>query len=158
MTLTSELTPTAKEVKPINFLCFRTETTISQLVEFLPVAKDLQKEAVNHDLRMVGPVHWHYVGFTGDASKPFVLEIAIPVDQIPVEYDGSFHFKRTETFRCVSLVHEGPWSSLPDTYGVLMQFVAANKMIPLGANREIYLNADFQFPEANVTEVQIGIQ
>lgn len=158
MTLTSELTPAVKEVKPINFLYFRTETTVARLVDFLPVAKDLQKEAVNCDLRMVGPVHWHYFGFTGDESKPFVLEVAIPVDEIPGDYDGSFHFKRTEAFRCASLVHEGPWNDLPDTYHSLMQFVASNKLTPVGVNREIYLNADFQFPEANVTEVQIGIQ
>ena len=155
---TKQAEPVAKEVKPINFLFHRAETTIAQLADFLLVAKDLQREAVTHNLRIVGPVHWHYFGFMGDESKPFTLEVALPVDSVPVDYDGSFHFKRTEPFRCVSLVHEGPWTELPRAYGVLMEYLASNKLIPTAANREIYLNADFENPEANVTEVQIGIR
>jgi len=158
MVTVAERTPVRKEVKPINFLFYRTQTTVGQLVNFLNVAKDLQKEAVQYHLRMVGPVHWHYFGFAGDESKEFTLEVAVPVEQIPAEYDGSFHFKRTEPFRCVALQHEGPWLDLPQAYGVLFQYIQMNGLRPTGANREIYLQADFQHADANVTEVQIGIE
>jgi effector-binding domain-containing protein len=153
-----QVEPVSKEVKPINFLFHRAETTVAQLADFLPVAKDLQREAVVNNLRIVGPVHWHYFGFTGDESKPFTLEVAFPVDGVPTDYDGSFHFKRTEPFRCMSLLHEGPWEELPRTYGLLMQHIATQNLVPTAANREIYLNADFEHPEANMTEVQIGIR
>jgi effector-binding domain-containing protein len=149
--------PVMKHVKPANFLFFRTETTVNQLADFLPIAKDLQREAVNYNLRISGPVHWHYFGFMGDDSKPFTLEVAIPVDDIPQDYDGSFHFKRTEPFPCLSMVHEGGWQSLPETYGKLMREIMERKLQPIGNNRELYINADFRNPEANVTEVQIGV-
>jgi len=147
-----------KEIKPINFLCFRTETTISELGKYIGgVAKDLFREAVKHDLSVTGPVQWHYFGFMGDVQKPFTLEIALPVGEVLPEYDGVFHFKRTEPFKCLSVVHEGSWSEMGQSYGKLMQFIAENKLQPVAVNREVYMNADFNYPEANVTEIQVGI-
>jgi hypothetical protein len=146
-----------KEVKSINFLFFRTETYIHELASFFPVAGQLFSEAVNHKLTITGPIHWHYHGFMGDVSKPFILEVALPVGEVLTEYDGAFHFKRTEPFKCVSAVHEGNWLDLPASYGKLMEFMTANKLTPTAQNREIYVNSDFNYPEANTTEVQIGI-
>ena len=146
-----------KEVKPVNFLFFRTETKVTELGNFLPVAKDLFKEAVKLDLWVTGPVHWHYYGFAGDEKKPFTLEIALPVATLPEQYDGKFHLKRTEPFRCVSDVHEGNWFEIPNTYRKIMEFVSSNGLMPIGVNRELYINADFSHPEANVTEIQLGV-
>ncbi len=153
----SEYVPTLKLVKPINFLLFRTETTVGELGNFLPVANDLFKEAFENKLRITGPVHWHYFGFEGDESKPFTLEIALPVAEVIREYDGKFHFKRTEPFSCASIIHEGNWLEIPSSYGRLMQFISNRNLKPVGMNREIYINADFTNPEANITEVQLGI-
>lgn len=145
-----------KEVKPTNFLFARIETTVMELVNHLPVSQLIFKEAVEMGLTITGPVHWHYFGFT-DVQKPFTLEIALPVSSVLSDYDGVFHFKRTEPFRCVSLVHEGPWLQIPESYSKLMEFMNVNKLIPNGNNREVYMNVDFQNTEANVTEIQMGI-
>lgn len=147
-----------KEVKPINFLFYRTETTIAELGSFFPISGQLFREAVQLGLTITGPIHWHYHGFMGDVTKPFILEISLPVAEIVEEYDGTFHFKRTEPFKCVTDIHEGNWLEMPQTYGKLMQFMAEQKLTPLAQNREVYVNSDFNHPEANWTEVQIGIQ
>jgi len=146
-----------KEIKPINFLFFRTETTVMELAQFLPVGGQLFEEAVKQKLTITGPVHWHYHGFMGDVTKPFVLEISLPVAQVLEEYDGSFHFKRTEPFRCVTLTHEGAWLEIPHSYEKLMHFVEENKLQPSAQNREVYVNVDFANPSANTTEIQLGI-
>lgn len=146
-----------KEVRPINFLFFRTETKVSDLGNFLPVGQELFKEAVANNLSVTGPIHWHYFGFTGDESQSFTLEIALPVSDVPQEYDGTFHFKRTGTFKCVSTVHEGNWLEIPGSYEKLMQYITTHHLVPNALNREIYVNADFRDPEANVTEIQMGI-
>lgn len=151
-------TPKLREFQPINFLYFRTETKVTELINFLPVAKDLFKEAVRLNLHVSGPVHWHYTGFTGDESQIFTLEVALPVDQIPADYDGSFHFKRTDKFKCVTLTHEGAWTEIPNSYGKLMQFISEKKLHPVAVNRELYINADFANPAANITEIQMGIR
>ena len=147
-----------KEIKPINFLFFRTQTTVNELSNFLTTAKDLYREAVKLDLWVCGPVHWHYFGFTGDFTQPFTLEIALPVDRVIQDYDGPFHFKRTDSFKCATLIHEGNWLEMPNTYAKLMAFITEQGLHPVAANRELYVNADFQNPEANTTEVQIGVQ
>ncbi len=147
-----------KLVKPINFLFFRTETTIPELANFLYVAKELFREAVRKDLTITGPVHWHYFGFKGSPETIFTLEIAIPVSEVDPGDDGVYHFKRADEFKCVSAIHEGSWSDMPATYEKLMKHIADNDLVPIGVNRELYINADFNHPEANVTEIQIGLK
>jgi effector-binding domain-containing protein len=146
-----------KEVKPINFLFFRAETTVNQLVQFIPVAQELFKEAVRYNLAITGPIHWHYFGFEGDLSKTFTLEVSLPIGDIAKEYDGKFHFKRTESFKCVTTTHEGNWLDIPQSYERLMKFIHENRLSPLAINREVYVNTDFKNPEANITEIQIGV-
>lgn len=153
-----EVKPLLKEVKPITFLYFRSETLVQDLGEFIPMAKDLFREAVRWDLHVSGPVHWHYFDFSGDDTKPFTLEVALPVDQVIADYDGPFHFKRTGPFKCVSIVHEGGWLRIPESYSKLMTFITSHNLKPIAANRELYINADFEDPDANITEIQIGIQ
>jgi effector-binding domain-containing protein len=150
-------TPLLKHVKPINFLFFRVETTVKELNQFFWVAPELFKEAIANNLTITGPVHWHYFDFMGDLEKPFTLEISLPVAEVVNDYDGKFHFKRTNEFKCVSLVHEGNWLDLPKSYEALMKFVQTEKLQPAAVNRELYVNVDFNFPEANTTEVQMGI-
>jgi effector-binding domain-containing protein len=145
-----------KEVKPINFIFYRTETTVDNLINLVPKAKELFQEAVQLQLHITGPIHWHYFGFT-DYQKPFTLEIALPVSAIVPDYDGKLHFKRSEPFKCVTAIHEGGWNEIPSTYNKMMQFITKHKMEPSLMNREIYINSDFENPDANVTEIQMGI-
>jgi effector-binding domain-containing protein len=152
----TEYTPMTKQVQPISFIFFRTETTLGELGNFFHVANELYAEALTHKLSVTGPVHWHYFGFT-DASKPFTLEIALPVAEAIREYDGQFHFKRTENFNCVSLIHEGDWLQMLGSYEKIMAYVQAQQLTPAGVNREIYVNVDFVNPQANVTEIQLGV-
>lgn len=150
--------PTIKEVKPINFLYFRAETHADQLLNFIPVARDLFKEAVNYNLHVTGPIHWHYFGFSGDASDLFTLEISLPVSDVIAGYDGNFHFKRTESFRCVALTHEGGWDTLSGSYNKLMEYVKSEHLQPADIVREVYINTDFKNPDANITEIQFGVK
>jgi effector-binding domain-containing protein len=154
----SQPTPVVKEIRPINFLFHRVEVKVKDLADQIPVAKELFKEAAKLDLHPTGPIHWHYIGFTGVASKPFLLEICLPVANVPNDYDGRFHFKRTENFKSVSLLHEGGWNEIPKSYDILMNCVQQHDYQPIGITREVYINADFADPQANVTEIQMGIK
>ncbi len=153
-----EITPRVKEVKPINFLFHRAEVKLSDLANQIPVAKELFKESVRLDLHPSGPIHWHYFGFEGDPTKSFTLEVCLPVASVPADYDGKFHFKRSENFKCASLLHEGGWNEIPKSYGVLMEYMQQHKLQPNGVTRELYINADFVHLDANVTEIQMGVQ
>lgn len=150
--------PILKEVKPITFLYFRAEARVDQLSNFIPVTMELFREAVNYNLHVTGPIHWHYFGFSGNASNSFTLEISLPVSDVIAGYDGNFHFKRTEPFRCVALTHEGGWDSLPVSYEKIMKFIAGKHLEPIEVTREIYVNSDFRDREANVTVIQFGVK
>jgi effector-binding domain-containing protein len=150
-------TPELKTIKPITFLFHRTETMLADLINHVPVGQQLFKEAVDKNLDIAGPVHWHYFGFEGEQQKPFTLEIALPVRNAIPDYDGPFHFKRTENFMCACLTHEGRWDEIPKSYDVLMAFIAKQGRTAQTISREIYVQADFDNQEANVTEIQIGV-
>lgn len=152
----TEYKPMIKQVQPISFLFFRAETTLSELANFFHVAPELYVEASSLKLEVTGPIHWHYFGFT-DGSKPFTLEISLPVAEALREYDGKFHFKRTEDFNCVTLIHEGDWLQITSSYEKLIRFAAEHQLTPAGVNRELYMNVDFVNPQANVTEIQLGV-
>lgn len=149
--------PSLKVVKPINFMFHRAEVKLSDLANQVPVAKELFKESVRLDLHPSGPIHWHYFGFSGDPSTPFTLEVCLPVANVPNDYDGKFHFKRTEAFKCVSIIHEGSWQEIPESYGVIMQYIQQKQLQVRGVTRELYINADFNFLDANVTEIQMSV-
>ena|SRR6476620_4536845 len=149
--------PYLKVVKPINFLFHRAEATLNDLVKHIAVAKELFQESVRLDLHPSGPIHWHYYGFTGDPTKSFTLEICLPVTSVPNDYDGMFHFKRTESFKCISVLHEGSWQAIPRSYDTIMKFIQQQNLQMGGVTRELYINSDFNDPEANVTEIQMSI-
>lgn len=147
-----------KEVKPINFLYFRTSTKVNELGRFVGiVARELYRDAVFNDLEITGPVYWNYFGFDGDESRPFILEIALPLSELPRHYTGKFQIKRSDPFHCVSIVHEGSWYDMPKGYAKLKEFISANSLVPNAENREVYLNIDFINSQGNITEIQIGI-
>lgn len=156
MTLT-EITPAQKTVQSINFLFFRTETTLGELGNFFGIAPQLYAEATNVKLPVTGPIHWHYIGFMGDPNKKFILEIALPVAEIRNDYDGKFHFKRTDAFKCVSLIHEGAWLEMTSSYARIMEYCQQQQLVPSGVHREVYINVDFENAEANTTEIQFGV-
>jgi effector-binding domain-containing protein len=57
----------------------------------------------------------------------------------------------------VSTLHEGSWMEMPSTYQTLIADLFKFGHSMSGLTREVYLNMDFENPENNNTEIQIGI-
>ena len=148
-----------KVVKPLTFFYLSTRTTIKELSSYVGVvARELYKEAANHNILVTGPVYWQYIGFDGGENTAFTLEIALPVEGRKTDYQGKFAFRRTDEFKCLSTLHEGAWQEIPQTYGQLFDYIGRHRLQPTGTNREVYLNFSFQEPQSNVTEIQIGLR
>lgn len=149
-----------KEIKPITFLYYRAEsTTVKELQTFIDqqIPFKMQKDAVDNGMWLGGPVYWNYFGFTSP-EQPFTLEISIPVNHVPEQYNGAFKLRTSEPFKCVSDIHEGGWLEIPNTYARIFQFIQQNQLKPNGNYREIYVHADFSHPERNITDLQVGIE
>lgn len=145
-----------KAIRPINFLFFRKTVTAGELEQLQAVEQDLFREAVKLCLRITGPVQWHYFGFPYN-TQPFTLEISLPVSEVVGYYDGMYHFKRTEPFSCISLLHEGERNGIPESYKKLLRFADENEVRLNMMFREVHLNIDFDYPEACVIEIQAGV-
>ena len=148
-----------KVVKPITFFYHSVETNLSGLTPLVGVvARELYKEAASLDLDITGPVYWQYVGFDMKPEATFTLQIALPVAAAREDYQGKFAFQHTPPFKCLSAVHEGPWTEIPGTYQKLFGYIGEQGLHPTGLDRELYINVSQADPEANVTEVQVGIR
>ena len=140
---------------PLNVLYSTHRTTIPELSQFIgTVMKDLYQEAAANTT-VSGPVYWMYHGMDGKPDTVFTLEIALPIQG---EYPSSrFAIKQLPPFKALSHIHEGAWEQLYATYTEMMQHLEANKLPLRDECRELYMNIDFEQPENNITEVQIGI-
>jgi effector-binding domain-containing protein len=148
-----------KTIQPIHVLYFETETSFKDIMQYVRVvAHRLYREAYRKELEVTGPVYWIYVGADGNPETHFNLTIALPVSYSEADLaDSEFKMKYLNTFNCVAGHLYGSWEGLGRMYGELANDLTAQKLIMSGENREIYLNMDFQNPENNITEVQIGV-
>jgi len=148
-----------KKIHPMQVLCFETKAKLSDLGEYVRVvAHNMYQAAVKNDLEITGPVYWIYDGMDGNPETVFNLTIALPITFKEKDLSSSgFKLKSLRAFPCVSGLHPGDWNKLGETYGSLVPTLLSGGLTMSGENREIYLNMDFQNPEANITEIQIGI-
>ena len=148
-----------KKVHPMQALCFETQTKLSEIGEYVRVvAYKMYQSAVRNDLEITGPIYWIYEGMDGNPETIFSLTIALPITFKETELKNTdFKLKTLQSFKCAATQHPGDWEKLAESYGTLIPKILSNNLKMSGENREIYLNMDFQNPEANITEIQIGI-
>jgi hypothetical protein len=146
-----------KQIGPVNFLYFKAETRLYELPEFIRgVPRALHLEAAKHSLEITGPVYWNYFSFD-DCPEFFHLEIAVPIAELPARYDGGFLLKRSNPFKCLSTFHYGSWRNIPATYQKLDAYIHSHQLKKLYSHRQIFIHCDFENPDNNFTELQIGI-
>jgi effector-binding domain-containing protein len=147
-----------KTIQPIHVLYFETQTSLNQITEHIRhVAHSLYRDAVKNDLEITGPVYWIYNGADGNPETVFTLTIALPVSPKPELVSSKFRTKYLDTFECATDQLYGDWNGFGEAYGKLVSSIISGNLAFSGENREIYINMDFENPEPNITEIQIGI-
>ncbi|MDP4209333.1 MAG: GyrI-like domain-containing protein [Bacteroidota bacterium] len=146
-----------KEIKPITAICFSCQTNLSGLSRYVRVkARELYQSALKNNMEITGPVYWFYHGMDGNPETMFILEICLPV-QASEFSDEQFEIMQLPVFKCLSATYCGDWMGMPDIYGELINHALNSGYQLTGTSREVYINMDFETPENNITEVQIGI-
>ncbi|MBU3918206.1 GyrI-like domain-containing protein [bacterium] len=155
-----------KTVEPQTVFFHATTTTIPGLMDLtLKIPPKLFLELEKTKSKTTGPISWHYYGMDGNPETEFQLEIAIPVDKSS-EYQGEFGFKSLGEFKCVSLIHEGSWTTINKGYEKLIQETIKAGYALAFESREIYHNIKTAEDEKNkrfdaldnVTEIQMKLQ
>jgi effector-binding domain-containing protein len=102
-----------------------------------------------------GPLHRIYHGMDGQPDTLFTLEIAIPVRK--AFHSSKFNIKELDFFKAITFPHEGPWEQLPGSHAQIMERLAEHHIPVTNECREVFLNINFNEPEKNITEIQIGV-
>lgn len=149
--------PQIQTVPPMHFFYRSYQTDFAGLIPLIrTVARDIFREAIANDLEIVGPQHWHYHHFNGQPDSIFTLEIGVPVSAVK-EVPAPYGCKTLPAFSCVSIQHPGSWANMGQTYHQLINGMLTAGFQMSGSNREQYIHCDFENPDANITNIQIGI-
>jgi len=147
-----------KKAPAMNLFCFSTEVTLVELGKYVRVkAHETYIEAIKNNLEITGPIYWIYYGMDGDPNTKFKLDIGVPVQYANPTSDG-FSCKTIEKMELATFIHEGSWSNIPKSYSSLISEIMESGRILIGIAREVYLNIDFENPENNITEIQLGVK
>lgn len=145
------------QVNAFKALVFSTQATLSELGQHVgSVARQLHADAVANQLDIVGPIQWIYEGMDGNPQTRFNLTIALPVSGQP-SGETAFECQTLPTFKCIWLIHHGPWNQMHIPYSQLFQQALSNQMTPSSISRESYIHVDFENAENNITLIQLGI-
>ena len=145
-------------VKPMQVLCFETKTSLKEISQYVRiVVRRLYETAFQNQFEITGPVYWIYEGADGKPDTIFTLTIALPISPASHFDHPEFKIKSIDTFHCITGQLYGEWSNLGSKYQELIGEVMSQKLVMSGQNREIYIHMDFENPDRNITEVQIGI-
>ncbi|CAG5009883.1 hypothetical protein DYBT9275_04589 [Dyadobacter sp. CECT 9275] len=148
-----------RNIPPLTALCFETQTSFKDMLQYVRViARRLHISAIASGLEIAGPIQWIYVGADGQPDTLFSLTIALPIVPPGKIIDiPEFAVKNLPAFRCISSRHDGDWGRLGETYGLIIGNVISESRVMTGENRELYIHMDFENPDYNITEVQVGI-
>lgn len=146
-----------KTLPAINLFCFSTEATLAELQQYVRIkASEVYTQAQKDNLEITGPIYWVYYGMDGNPSTKFQLDIGVPVQESKACTDG-FCCKILDEMDYATCLHVGNWNGFPETYSTLVnQIIASGRMLN-GLTREVYINIDFNNPENNLTEIQLGL-
>lgn len=148
---------TTKKFPAMKLLSFTTETTLAEIGQYVGIKpKELMDEAQQLGLRIEGPQHWIYYGMDGNPQTRFKLEIGIPI-AVEASVSETFAYTQTQPIECAVITHHGAWETLHESYAKIIGEIMASGKTMSGITRELYRNVDFEKPERNITEIQIGL-
>ncbi|MCU0429970.1 MAG: GyrI-like domain-containing protein [Cytophagaceae bacterium] len=147
-----------KTVPSKNFMIFSATTTLHTMNEM--VEKEVNKlyaKAGELQLQPTGPLEFIYTGATKDMDKEFLLEIAMPIEEVPALLAEGYQFKKSEPFPCISVTHHGAISELASVYDKIFTDLWNNSVKTGDQIREVYATWYGMDSTQNITEIQIGI-
>ena len=120
------------------------------------LVRELYRYVVDLDLLVCGPQYWFYYGVDDNPDTRFTLEVALPIQgKIPTALLP--YFKQIPAFRCLSSRYEGPWEGISCEYEKMLGYINENQLKMSGIYAETFLHIDFDHPDNQITEIQIGI-
>jgi hypothetical protein len=140
----------------VQYISGSAQTTFDKMMEvigkYMPM---LTKGADEGTIRPMGCGMFVYKGMTEDMSKPFTLEIGWIVSD-KTKDQGELKVRKTEPFKCATILYTGPVATIGKAYEKLMPAVDPAKRT--GESRELYLYWEGPESTNNIVQIQIGVK
>lgn len=144
-----------KQVKQTKVFGKEIKTSLVKISEHVKVLPEtIFSEMNNKGFQCTGPQVWVYNGADGKPETEFDLLVGFPVAAETMDAN----ITPLEKFKCATLIHEGAWHKLGESYHKIIGEVMQNGLQMTGECREVYHQVDFENVENNLTEIQIGIK
>ncbi|MEZ5018161.1 MAG: GyrI-like domain-containing protein [Flavipsychrobacter sp.] len=141
---------------PVKVMYTTVKTTLLDMEQYVgktPMA--LKEECERLGLTTNGLQHWVYFGASGDPHNEFELQICLEVEgEAPSD---KYQFQELPEFKCVTTMHIGSWDNFAATYEKFVPQIGVEGHTLSNVSREVYLTVDFDNPENNRTEIQVGV-
>jgi effector-binding domain-containing protein len=147
-----------KEIPEKQLFCAKKEVKMAEVPAFtaetLPA---IVRKATELRLGQNGPLMLTILGYQGDPSQSFTIEVNFPYWTKNDDYEGPYVYRTAPKFKCASLIYQGPISGTSAAWGKLVEAAIGAGHQPVAESRELFLN--FENPESpnNVIELQLGI-
>ena len=145
-----------KTQAPVKVMYTKVKTTLQDIKQYVgKTPMEIKEECDRLGLTTNKIQHWVYKDVDNNPTKEFDLQISLQVDG---EADtDKYQFQELPEFKCVTTIHKGPWEKFAATYEQIFANMQKEGIMPTNESREVYHTVDFDNPENNVTEIQIGV-
>ena len=101
----------------------------------------------------------YYSGFYIHTDMPVEMEVAIPILG-EANLVGGKDIRNLPKIKVASIVHDGGFDTIGDTYQILLEWIAANHYTPDGPVREVYHKGEWVTENMKnyITEIQVPIK
>ncbi len=147
-----------KELPAQKYFIYRTETTLLNVNAIAEREVDVLYGTVGQlGLSVAGNLEFIYWGATGDLTKPFTLEIALPIGDEALSIPPKYEIVEYPAFKAFAHTHLGDFSNVMPVYEEMFKQLFAQGHQPTNQTREVYIHwVDLTSPE-NVTEILLEI-
>lgn len=134
------------------------ETTLAKIGDVAERLTDELFDALEKSgNRREGPVTFVYINATPDPTKPFKLQVGVPVQKGGVEF-GDFKVRQLASGKAATVVFCGSLQYLHEVYQTLFPDIFAKGHQPTEEMREMYFNWEGSESPNNVTQIQIMLK
>ncbi|MBZ9571191.1 GyrI-like domain-containing protein [Methanobrevibacter sp. TMH8] len=105
------------------------------------------------------PFAIYYTSPQNTAPEEMIYDMGIPVSEdTEISEEGEIKVVELLEHRVLSVMHNGSYKNLPDTYKEMVEYSIKNNYDIIGSPKEIYYNSPHEVPEEELqTEVQFPV-
>ena len=136
----------------------RTAVTMDDIPEIIgEICPKLLAYIGEQGKEITGAPYLAYMNANEDYSK-FDIEWGFPIAE-PISVSGEMYMSKTYEGKAITAIHKGSYSTMDETYTLIMDYASANELESTGVTYDYYFNDPDETPESELlTQVVFPIR